>query len=42
MVRPTIGNLIVVTGLSIIGIWGAKALMRMFPVKGLSDVIGGI
>jgi hypothetical protein len=42
MVRPTIGNLIVVTGLSIVGIWGFKALMRMFPVKGLSDLAGGI
>lgn len=42
MVRPTIGNLIVVTGLAIAGIWGFKALMRMFPIRGLADLAGGI
>lgn len=42
MVRPTIGNLVVVTGLAIVGIWGFKALMRAFPVRGLADLAGGI
>lgn len=42
MVRPTIGNLIVVTGLAIAGIWGFKALLRIFPVRGLSEIAGGI
>lgn len=42
MVRPTIGNLVVVTAMAIVGIYAFKALTRMFPVRGLSDVAAGI
>jgi hypothetical protein len=42
MVRPTIGNLLVVTGLAVVGIFAFKAIMRAFPVRGLSDLAGGI
>lgn len=42
MVRPTIGNLVVVTLLAMAGIWALKAALRMFPVRGLSDVVAGI
>lgn len=42
MVKPSIGNLLVVTALATVGIWGFKALMRAFPVKGLADLAGGI
>lgn len=42
MVRPTIGNLVVVTLLAVLGIWGLKALLRAFPVRGLSDVVAGV
>ena len=40
MVKPTIGNLVMVTVLSVVGVWGFKALMRAFPIKGLSDLAG--
>lgn len=42
MVRPTIGNLVVVTALAVVGIWGLKWITRVFPVPGLSDVAQGI
>jgi hypothetical protein len=42
MVRPTIGNLVVVTALAVAGIWGLKWLTRVFPVPGLSDLANGI
>ena len=42
MVKPTIGNLVVVTLLAVAGIWALKAGLRMFPVRGLSDVVAGI
>lgn len=42
MVRPTIGNLVVVTALAVVGIWGLKWITRVFPIPGLSDVAGGI
>lgn len=42
MVRPSIGNLLVVTGLAIVGIFAAKALVRMFPVRGLSDLVEAV
>lgn len=41
-VRPTIWNLAVVTGLAVVGIWALKFGLRLFPVRGLSDVIAGI
>jgi hypothetical protein len=42
MIRPTIGNLVVVTFMAVVGIWLAKGAMRIFPVRGLSDVIAGV
>jgi hypothetical protein len=42
MVRVSVGNLLVVTALAIAGIYGFKAAMRIFPVRGLSDVAAGI
>jgi hypothetical protein len=42
MVRPTIGNLIVVTALAVAGILAAKWLTRVFPVPGLSDVVQSV
>lgn len=39
MIRPTLGNLLMVTALAVAGLIGAKALVRYFPVPGLSDVI---
>ena len=38
MVRPTIGNLLVVTALAVVGIVGLKWLTSVFPVPGLSDI----
>jgi hypothetical protein len=42
MVRLTVGNLVAVTALAIVGIYAFKAITRMFPVRGLSDLAGGI
>jgi hypothetical protein len=42
MVRPTIGNMLVVGLMAVVFIWAGKALTRAFPVKGLSDVFAGI
>lgn len=42
MVRPSVGNLFFVTILAVVGITIAKAAMRIFPVRGLSDLIGGV
>jgi len=42
MVRPTIGNLAVVTLMAVVGIWALKALLRAFPVRGLSDLVAGV
>lgn len=42
MVRPTIGNLVMVTLMAIVGIWASKALLRAFPIRGLSDLVAGI
>ncbi len=42
MVRPTIGNLIVVTALAVLGIYALKWATRVFPVPGLSDIASGI
>lgn len=42
MVRPSVGNLVVVTVLAIVGIWAFKAVMRILPVRGLSDLAAGI
>ncbi len=42
MVRPTIGNLAIVTLMAVVGIWALKAALRIFPVRGLSDVVAGV
>ena len=42
MVRPTIGNLVIVTLLAMVGIWAVKAFTRAVPVPGLSDLAAGI
>ena len=42
MVRPTIGNLVIVTALAVVGIWGLKWLTRVFPIPGLTDVAQGV
>lgn len=42
MVRPTIGNLLVVTALAVAGIWALKWATRIFPIPGLSDIASGI
>jgi hypothetical protein len=42
MVRPTIGNLVVVTLLAVAGILALKWAGRAFPVPGLSDVISSV
>lgn len=42
MIRPTVGNLVMVTIMAIIGIWASKALLRAVPVRGLSDLVAGI
>lgn len=42
MVRVSLGNLVVVTMLSIVGIYAFKVAVRMFPVRGLSDLAAGI
>lgn len=42
MVRLSIGNLVTVTALAVLGIVGFKALMRMFPVRGLSDLAASV
>jgi hypothetical protein len=39
MVRPTIGNLVTVTALALVGIVGLKWLMNTFPIPGLADVV---
>jgi hypothetical protein len=38
MVRPTIGNLVMVTLLSVVGIWALKALVAKFPIPG-GDIV---
>lgn len=42
MVRPSIGNLVMVGLMAVVFIWGGKALTRAFPVRGLSDIFAGI
>jgi len=42
MVRPTIGNLVIVTALAVVGIWALKWITRVFPVPGLSDIAQGV
>lgn len=42
MVRPTIGNLITVTVLAVVGIIALKWGTRAFPVPGLTDVANAI
>lgn len=42
MVRLTIGNLVVVTALAVVGIYALKAATRAFPVRGLSDLVAGV
>ncbi len=34
MVRPTIGNLVSITLMAVIGIWALKALVRAVPIPG--------
>ena len=34
MVRPTIGNLVMVTLLAVVGIWALKALVNAVPIPG--------
>lgn len=42
MVRPTIGNLVIVTALAVVGIVGLKWLTSVFPVPGLRDVAAAV
>lgn len=42
MLRPTLGNLVMVTFLATIGILASKWLLRQFPVGGLSDVVNAV
>lgn len=42
MVRPTLGNLVMVTVLSIVGILATKFVLARFPVAGLSDVVQNV
>ncbi len=42
MVRPTIGNFIIVTIMAVLGIYGARFATRLFPIPGISDIVGGI
>lgn len=42
MVRVSVGNLVVVTALAIAGIYGFKWSMRIFPVRGLSDLAAAV
>lgn len=42
MIRLSIGNLLIVTALSVIGIYGLKWATRVFPVPGLSDIASGV
>ena len=42
MVRPTLGNLLMVTVLAIVGILASKFVLSRFPVPGLSDVVQSV
>lgn len=42
MVRPTIGNLAVVTLMAVVGIWALKAITRVIPVPGLAELANGV
>jgi hypothetical protein len=42
MIRPTIGNLVMVTLLAVAGILASKWLLARFPVPGLSDVVQSV
>lgn len=38
MIRPSIGNLISVTLMAVVGIWALKALTRAIPIPGAEIV----
>ncbi len=42
MIKPTIGNLVMVTVLAVAGILASKWLLSRFPVPGLSDVVQSV
>lgn len=42
MVRPSIGNLVMVTALAVVGIVGLKWLTSVFPVPGLRDIANSV
>lgn len=42
MIKPTLGNLAMVTLLSVVGILASKWLLSRFPVPGLSDVVQSV
>lgn len=42
MIRPTLGNLVMVTVLAIAGILLSKFVLARFPVPGLSDVVQNV
>lgn len=42
MVRPSIGNLAMVTLMAIVGIWALKAVSRVVPVPGFAELVRGI
>jgi hypothetical protein len=42
MVRPSIGNLAMVTLMAIVGIWALKAVSRVVPIPGFAEIVRGI
>lgn len=42
MIKPTLGNLAMVTLLAIAGILASKWILSRFPVPGLSDVVQSV
>lgn len=42
MIKPTLGNLGMVTLLAIAGILASKWILSRFPVPGLSDVVQSV
>lgn len=42
MLRPTIANLLMVTLLAVVGIYGLKAITRAVPVPGLTAFVGAV
>jgi hypothetical protein len=42
VLRPSIGNLIIVTAMAVLGIYALKAISRTVAVPGLRDVVDAI